>query len=95
VQLPDADRAIISVQKLRDYLLNLDHKKGKSKAVLLYRIGYQREEWRQLEEDIREQVLPLDAEEVPVESGRRFLIEGILRGPDGSTPFRTVWVNRR
>jgi hypothetical protein len=65
VQLPNIDRAVIPVEKLRDYLLDLDHRKGGSKAALLYRIGYRREEWKQLESDIREQLLPLEAEEVP------------------------------
>jgi hypothetical protein len=91
VLLPNADVAVIPAEKLRDYLLDLGHKKGGSKAALLYRIGYRREDWSQLEEDIREQILPLEAEEVPAEGGRRFRVAGTLQGPDGSTPFRTVW----
>jgi hypothetical protein len=95
VQLPDADRAVIHVEELRDYLLDLGHRTGGSKATLLYRIGYRREEWRQLERDIREQLLPLEAVEVPAEDGQRFRVAGVLRGPNGSTPFRTVWLIER
>jgi hypothetical protein len=40
MKLPGADRAVIAPGKLRDYLLNPDHKRGGSKAQLLIALGY-------------------------------------------------------
>ena len=92
MQLKDFENAIIPVGKLRDYLLDLDHKQGGSKAAILIRIGYRREAWQALERAIREQLLatgdsvPLDH---PLEP--RFAVDGLLQGPSGEAWFRTVW----
>jgi hypothetical protein len=50
--IPDADRAVVAAEKVRDYLLNLEHPDGGSKAVWFHAIGYTRDEWRVLANDL-------------------------------------------
>ena len=38
--IPNAERAVIAVDKLTGYLLNLSHKRGGAKARLLLSFGY-------------------------------------------------------
>lgn len=49
---PDADRATISEDKIRDYLLNRDHPVGKSKAEWFASLGYTVDHWQDLRDDL-------------------------------------------
>jgi hypothetical protein len=40
MKLPNADKAIIAQDKLCNYLLNVAHRRGSSKAKLLLAMGY-------------------------------------------------------
>ncbi len=88
-----ADDAIIPAEKLRDYLLSTTHADGRSKAAFLAQLGYSRDEWQFLEDDLRGQ-LALDAE--PGKSspfGQKYEILGLLEGPNGTRAWvRTVWI---
>jgi hypothetical protein len=50
--IPDAERAVIATEKVRDYLLNLKHPDGGSKAIWFYSLGYARDEWQLLADDL-------------------------------------------
>jgi hypothetical protein len=50
--IPDAERALIATEKVRDYLLNLEHPDGGSKAVWFHSLGYARDEWQLLADDL-------------------------------------------
>ena len=93
MKLPNAEHAIITPEKLRDYLLNLDHADGKSKAKLLHSMGYVAEQWKQLEQDFREQVLTEDASETEQNDyGTQYVIVSDLTGPNArSITFRSIW----
>ena len=84
--------AVISVEKLRDYLLTEQPRGDKSQFLAL--AGYTRANPWQLERDLREQVLERDAEPLPPRGyGDRFEIRGKLRGPNGmELPVRTIWM---
>src|SRR5438876_12242351 len=93
MRLPNADDAVVAVAKLRDYLLDLRHDKGSSKARLFYALGYRRSRWQELEADIRSQVLSENAVEIsPSLHGRRWEIEAELRGPSGAARIVTGWI---
>ena len=53
--------AIIAPEKLRDYVLSPAHPDGRTKAEYLGRIGYTQAQWPRLEEDLRAQILVLEA----------------------------------
>lgn len=49
---PDADRAIVPEEKLREYLLNLAHPVGGPKAAWFASVGYTLDNWRNLADDL-------------------------------------------
>ena len=92
MQLPNRALAVITQEKLTDYLLNTGHKRGGTKARLLARFGYIVENWRQLEVDIRSGL----GTEVDVvrttEYGTRYEIRMTLQTPLGMLlTLRTIW----
>ena len=58
--IPNAERAVIAVEKLTEYLLNMSHKRGAAKARLLLGVGYRPDGPRLLESDLRARHLSLD-----------------------------------
>jgi hypothetical protein len=84
--------AVISVEKLRDYLLTEQARGDKSRYLAL--AGYSRDNPWQLERDLREQILGQEADPLPPRGyGDRFEIRGVLRGPNGmELPVRTIWM---
>lgn len=92
-RIPNAERAVIAPEKLRDYLLNREHRRGGSKAMLLYAFGYRQENWDQQETDLRSQHLtrPFDSK-LPTEYGDRYDIVAALRTPNGrELVIRSIW----
>jgi len=93
MKLPNAERAVIQQAKIVDYLLNVEHRDGGSKAKLLLSLGYAPANWRQLKSDLVQMHLQ---EDVIVSrqtiSGVRYEIVPPLTGPSGDTVlFRSVW----
>ena len=92
MKLPNHERAVIAPEKLRDYLLNVAHKRGGTKAKLLARFGYTASNWKRLEKDIRAY---LDGEVDAVRMtayGARYEIRMTLQTPTGeSLTVRTIW----
>jgi hypothetical protein len=73
--MPNVDRAVIAPEKLRDYLLNPQHRRGGTKARVLLGMGFQADDWGRLESELR--VRHLSAEAVAItdgEYGRRYEI---------------------
>ena len=92
MQLPNSERAIIAQEKLIDYVLNLRHKRGGSKARLLAQFGYTVDTWQQLDADIR-RGLATDVEIVrSTDYGRRYEIRMTLQTPMAlPLTVRTIW----
>jgi filamentous hemagglutinin len=86
--------AIIPADKLRDYLLSTTHPDGRGKAEYLSRLGYSQDTAAELDADLREQTLSLDAEQGRLSPyGQKYEILGPLTGPNGSTAWvRTIWI---
>lgn len=83
--------AIIAPAKITDYLLRrLDEN---DKSAFLAQAGYALEDPERLLADIREQLLPLDADLLgPFDYGAKFRIRGALRGPNGKElRVTSVW----
>jgi hypothetical protein len=93
VRIPNADLAIIAIEKLRDYLLDPEHPAGGSKAVLLITMGYQRSDPMRLEGDLRDQHLTREFESTNAdEYGTRYEIHASMLTPKGrSVTFRSIW----
>jgi len=91
--VPNAERAIIAVDKLVGYLLNVSHKRGGSKARLLLSLGYRSDTPRFLESDLRGQHLSQDVIRTHETAyGIVYEIEGPIKTPSGRTVrFCSVW----
>ncbi len=90
---PDWERADIDARKVRDYLLSRAHPIGRYKAAFFRHLGYRQESWQRLRDDL----LAL-AKENPAEAieatryGQKYLVRGILTGPEREAAIRTVWI---
>ena len=90
--LPNAERAIIAPEKLRDYLPNEDHVDNRGKARVFAALGYYAENWQDLGQAFREQHLRRDATEGERDLwGVRYEITALLIGASGSATIRSVW----
>ena len=90
MKLPE--NTIIMSEKITDYLLKWQPDNDKSK--FLARAGYSEENWQQLLEDIRNQILPVECELVRRTAyGDLFRIRAKLLGPNGvSLSVITIWM---
>jgi len=92
MKIPNSERAVIAREKLTDYLLNVDHKRGGTKARLLAQFGYTVDNWEQLAADLRAN---LAAEVDFVKTtlyGVRYEVRMVLQTPAARTlALRTVW----
>jgi hypothetical protein len=83
--VPNAERAIIAVEKLTEYLLNMSHKRGATKARLLLGVGHRPDAPRLLEADLRAH-LSLDVTRTSENAyGVVYEIEGPIKTPSGKT----------
>ena len=96
MKLPRAEDAIIDADKIRDYLLSLEHPIGRFKAAFFRKLGYSRGQWEGLESDLREFHASEDVSEV-VESryGKKYIVRANLKGPNGEeAALVSVWIVR-
>ncbi|MDC0832758.1 hypothetical protein POG22_06985 [Geitlerinema sp. CS-897] len=84
--------AIIAPAKLTEYLLK--PKPFDDKSAFLLRAGYSRENWQQLEVDLRQQILTRDAMFIEENIfGRKYQIIGILTGRNNiELNIVTIWM---
>jgi hypothetical protein len=90
LKLPDD--SIISPEKITGYLLKWQPDNDKSQ--FLARAGYSSDNWHRLVEDIRSQILPVEAQLIRKTAyGDLFRIRGKLLGPNGvSLRVITIWM---
>lgn len=92
--IPNAERAIANEQKVRNYLLNLEHPDGGSKAIWFHSLGYARDAWQLLANDLL--AIARDCDEFDTEMTRfgvKYTVVGLIGRPDhrpGST--LAVWI---
>ncbi len=94
-QIPGADRALISKEKIVRYLLNFDHPDGASKARVLAHAGFDAAKPDEFEQVLRQQHLCGEARPgKPSPFGRKYEIARPLTGPAGSVMITSVWIVR-
>ena len=84
--------AVITTEKLTKYLLVKLPKDDKSQY--LAQAGYTLENWQQLEQDLKEQILIREAiPKTNTNYGQKYEIIGDLIGPNGKTlKVKTIWI---
>jgi len=100
MKLPNADRAVISIEKLRDYSLNPNHPEGKHKArVFLEKLNLKADDAERLRKLITEAILTNEAtEQQPSPYGRRFVVDFQVKWEEkyvvSLVMIRTAWIIR-
>jgi hypothetical protein len=96
MHLPDHHRAVIPEPKITEYLLSPTHPHGRHKAEFFTAIGFSQSNWQELVNALRQHVSDNEVAKVePSPFGTRYVIEGILKAPDGRLPsVRSVWMIR-
>lgn len=92
--LPNAALATIDPAKLRDYLLSPAHPIGRFKATVFFALGYTREGWPRLRDDLLAHAASGEAAlREQGKYGLKYAVSGTLTGPSGrSGRFTTVWL---
>jgi hypothetical protein len=92
--IPHADSAFIPPEKLTDYLLNVRHPVGGSKATWFRDIGYESANSAVLEHDLVELVRTSDDYfEKDSPFGTKYIVSGSITAPAGKdVNLTTVWI---
>ena len=93
MKLPNVKNAIVEKAKIMDYLLNMEHQLGGSKARFFKEFGFGMDDWEAFKKAIMEVALENDIiSEKRSPFGLRFEVDGVLNTPSGLKPrIRTVW----
>lgn len=94
MNLPGAAEAIVDDAKVRDYLLSREHPVGRFKAKFFSGLGYTRDQWQKLQQDLvalgRSGVAERGQRSV---FGQKYEVRGSLKGPSGGrAAVVTVWI---
>jgi hypothetical protein len=94
VTLPNADRAIVEPEKVRDYLLATDHTSGRGKARFFGSLGFTRADWSRLQTALLLLARNGAAELAPANRfGQKYVVRGPIQGPNGRTAqIVSAWV---
>jgi hypothetical protein len=97
VKLPNGERAVVDIEKLRDYCLSPEHRRGCHKArVFKASLGMTQEHAKDLRDALLTAAINNDA--APEEHdkyGRRYVVDFRVTGPSGQAMVRSSWIIRR
>jgi hypothetical protein len=91
---PDGLSWYVSEEKIRQYLLKIDHPIGGAKARFLLARGFSLIGWQELGSALREHPVtnPIESEQ-ETKFGRKLTVRCRISTPDGTDPcIRTVWM---
>ena len=89
----DAAAAVISSEKLRDYLLSAAHPIGRYKSTFFRSLGYSQDHWQVLERDLRAMLSNEARPSGSTEYGQKFTVRGVISGPNGSAAgIGSIWI---
>jgi hypothetical protein len=96
MRIPNANRAVVDIAKLRDYCLNPKHPRGKNKARLFDSLlGLRAEDAERLRGRILEAVITNEALAGEEDDfGRRYSVDLEIARPETSVCVRTGWIIR-
>ena len=93
MKLPNHQDAVVPERKIRQYLLSLTHRDGRSKAAFFTRFGFVPDDWEALATALRRHAAEHEVVEVEATPfGTSYTIAGSLSMPDGrSAQVRVIW----
>src|SRR3712207_723711 len=97
MRMPNADRAVVDIVKLRDYCLDPAHPRGRHKArVFAAVLGIEAGDAEIVRRALLEAARSVDA--TPAEDdryGQRYVVDFLMSGPAGQAAIRSAWIVRR
>jgi hypothetical protein len=97
MKLPNADRAVVDMAKLRDYCLNMSHRRGQHKArVFAAALGLTAEDAEFLRDALLSAAQSYDA--VPteeIEYGQLYVLDFPISRPVRQAMVRSGWIVRK
>jgi hypothetical protein len=96
MKLPNAARAIVEIEKLRDYCLSASHPRGRHKArVFATALGITAEDAEELREAILSALISEEAQQTGEdEYGQRYVVDFTLTKQGRQADVRTTWIIR-
>ena len=97
MRLPNPERGVVDIEKLRDYCLSAEHPRGRHKArVFTARLGLTANDAELLREALLDAAQTCDATPAEKDSfGQRYVVEFTMSGPAGRARVRSTWIVRR
>ncbi len=93
MRLPNAERAVVAMEKITEHLLNSDNPRNRVKAAFFTRFGFTIDDWQVLAAALRQIATTDDVRETKADSfGVRYVAIGRLSLPDHRDPLvKTIW----
>jgi hypothetical protein len=97
MKLPNFNRAVVDIAKLRDYSLNSHHKDGKFKSrVFRSALGITQADWPLLRQWLLEAAWHLDVvPQAGTAHGDRYIIDFVATNNGRSANIRSAWIIRK
>lgn len=94
MKIPNAERAVVDIRKLRDYCLNPQHDKGKHKARLFTSLlGMDADDAEELRNILLETVKTQDAQLGEADAyGQRYMLDFTLNWRSRQARIRSAWI---
>ena len=94
MRIPNAERAVVDIRKLRDYCLNPQHDKGKHKARLFTSLlGMDSDDAEELRNTLLETVKTQDAQLGETDAyGQRYTLDFTLNWRGKQARIRSAWI---
>ncbi len=94
LRLPNADKAVVDIVKLKEYCLSISHPRGRHKARVFARaLGFTDSDADMLKNAFLAGVVRENAEMGEVdEYGTRYVVDLPLQGRKGKVLVRTTWI---
>ena len=96
MKLPNAQRAVVEIEKLRDYCLSATHPRGRHKArVFATALGITADESEELRQTILSAVLEEEASPTERdEYGQRYIVDFTMKRQGKEAAIRSSWIVR-
>lgn len=97
MKLPNADKVIISKKKITEYILSETHPRGKNKARVFKKFGFNRTNYLEFKTSLKKLVIREKVKKViEISYGVVLVVEGIMETPVGiNIKVRSVWIVRK
>ncbi len=94
MKLPNAEKAVVTREKIVDYLLNPAHPDNGGKAAFFEGLGFRRDKWETLAKALQTMAAQAEVtQSIESPHGRKYVILGRIETPGGKAAMaQTIWI---